>query len=460
MSDLPFGFGPGGPNDPDKPQGEPGHQGPQGPFGGSPFGGGPEDLLGKAPLFAELQRLLSWSGGPVNWDLARQTAIAQSAGESTAVTPADRSVVAEALRLAELWLDPATAFPSAVTSSEAWSRVDWIEKTVPGWSSLVEPVAARIVASMGESVPEEAKAQLGPMAGVLGTMGGLLFGAQLGQGLAGLSGEVLTSTDVGVPLTEPGRAAMVPANIAAFGAGLDQPDEEVRLFLALREAAHHRLYRHVPWLRGHVRSAVAAFADGIRIDTDALQRAAGSIDWSNPESLGEALQGGMLQPANTAGQEQALARLETTLALVEGWVDCVSAAAAQPYLSSAAPLREMLRRRRATGGPAEQTFASLVGLELRPRRLREAAALWQRLADERGTAGRDEVWAHPDLLPTGEDLGDPEAFVAGTGGFEVPDDASGVTDAHVSPEQGQSGEAHEQSGDAGSEDADEDTPDR
>jgi putative hydrolase len=74
-------------------------------------------------------------------------------------------------------------------------------------------------------------------------------------------------------------------------------------------------------------------------------------------------------------------------------------------------LRETVRRRRASGGPAEQTFATLVGLELRPRRMREAAQLWQLLKHDRGTDGRDALWEHPDLLPTTEDLDDPQAFV-------------------------------------------------
>ena len=77
-----------------------------------------------------------------------------------------------------------------------------------------------------------------------------------------------------------------------------------------------------------------------------------------------------------------------------------------------AALSEMLRRRRATAGPAEQTFATLVGLELRPRRLRDAARLWAAIAADGGTAARDAVWRHPDLMPTPEDLDDPDGYAA------------------------------------------------
>jgi putative hydrolase len=92
-------------------------------------------------------------------------------------------------------------------------------------------------------------------------------------------------------------------------------------------------------------------------------------------------------------------------------VDAVVHAAAKPRLAAADALRETLRRRRATGGPAEQTFATLIGLELRPRRLRDASRLWASLTDARGVDGRDALWAHPDMLPTASDLDDPDGFV-------------------------------------------------
>jgi putative hydrolase len=245
---------------------------------------------------------------------------------------------------------------------------------------------------------------------MMSQFGGLVFGAQVGQALGQLAGEVLSSTDIGVPLAD--AAALLPANVAAFGDGLEVPAPEVRLYAALREAAHRRLFGHVPWLRGHLVAAVEAYAAGIAIDTGAIEQAMMSVDPSNPESVQDALGGGLFSVEKTP-EQAALARLETALALVEGWVDDVAGAAAAEHLPNAAALGETMRRRRATGGPAEQTFATLVGLELRPRRLREAATVWRWLRERRGVEGRDAVWGHPDLLPTTEDLADPVEYVRG-----------------------------------------------
>ncbi|MDT4892938.1 MAG: hypothetical protein QOE97_1973 [Pseudonocardiales bacterium] len=386
------------------------------PFG---FGGsgrepdGSDDLSGAMPLFAELQKLLSWTGGPVNWDLGRQVAVTTLGGAQTPVEPGDRAAVADAVRLADLWLDEVTDLPSGVGSVESWTRLEWIEKTLPVWRSLCEPVAAQVTRAMSAAVPAEQLQMLGegnPLAGILNQVGGLMFGAQVGQGLGGLAQEVLSATDIGVPLGPPGVAALLPENIAAFGAGLERPLDEVRLFLALREAAHQRLFGHVPWLRQRLLDTVESYARGISVDMSAIERAMTEIDPTDPQSMQDALAGGLFAPHQTPEQEVALRRLETLLALVEGWVDAVVAAAAGNRMGGAEALREALRRRRAGGGPAEQTFATLVGLELRPRRLREAAALWWAVTEKHGVSGRDALWAHPDLLPTAEDLDDPLGF--------------------------------------------------
>jgi putative hydrolase len=385
------------------------------PFGFALPGGQPPDPNDQQQvqqLMAQLQQMLAApSSGPVNWDLARQVAASQlSATGDPAVTPYERHAVEEALRLADLWLDPASALPSGIHTLTAWNRNEWIYKTLDVWRKLCDPLAARMVGAMGDLVPPEARAQLGPMQSMVATLGSALFGGQLGQALGSLAAEVLSAGDIGLPLGPAGTAALIPANIKEYGAGLELPEDEVRLYTALREAAHHRLFEHVPWLRGHVLSAVETYASGISVNREAIEEAMGRIDPMNPESMQAMALEGIFAPEDTPTQKASLARLETTLALIEGWVSHVVDGAAGDRLPNVVRLGEAFRRRRAAGGPAEQTFAALVGLELRPRRLREAATLWAALTRYRGIAGRDALWGHPDLLPSMDDFADPEAF--------------------------------------------------
>jgi len=243
-------------------------------------------------------------------------------------------------------------------------------------------------------------------------LGAAMFGMQVGQAAGAMSREVFGLTDLGVPLVDEPVAALLPTNVAAFAEGLDAPLEEVRLYLALREAAHARLFTHVTWLRGHLHGLVDAYARGITIDTEALEDAVAHIDPTDPTAMQAALSGGIFGIPTTEEQKATLARLETSLALVEGWVDEVATTAALPHLPHAMSLREMIRRRRAAGGPAEQTFATLIGLELRPRRSREAAALWALIGRDTDSTRRDDVWAHPDRMPSALDLDDPAGYLA------------------------------------------------
>jgi putative hydrolase len=237
-----------------------------------------------------------------------------------------------------------------------------------------------------------------------------MWGAQVGQGIGKLAGEVVGAADIGLPLAE-GHPALLPANVQAFGEGLGVEERDVTLYLALREAAHLRLFAHATWLRPHLIALVEEYARNISVDTERIESSLREIDPERPEAIQQALEGGLFDLPTTPVQKAALERLELALALVEGWVDDVVTEATGGRLPSAPSLREMVRRRRATGGPAEQTFATLIGLELRPRRLREASAFWSAIRAARGVDGRDAVWAHPDLLPTADDLVDPAGFL-------------------------------------------------
>ena len=296
-------------------------------FGGALGGGAGAGGAGMPDLNAligQMQAMMTPHEGSVNWQLAKDVARRTVAAEPDP-TPSDRqrTEIADALRLADHWLDSATDLPSGVSTSAAWSRAEWVEETVEVWRRLVEPVAEHVVSAMGNALPEEAKAMAGPLMGILNQAGGAMFGTQVGQALGGLATEVLTASDIGLPLGPAGKAALVPTNVRAFSEGLDVSDEDVLLYLALREAAHQRLFTHVPWLREHLLAAVADYGRGITIDTGAMEEQIRGINPTDPAAIQQALEGGLFEPAKTPAQEAALARLETTLALVEGWVDDV-----------------------------------------------------------------------------------------------------------------------------------------
>jgi putative hydrolase len=399
----------------------------QNPFRGTPFeqffSGGAPDLT---QLFSQLQSMMQPYDGPLNWELAVDTARKTSAQEpDPSPSQRQRDEVADAVRLADHWLDDTTQFPSGVTSSAAWSRAEWVVGTTDVWKVLVEPIAASSVGALGSALPAEAASMGGPILAMLGKAVGAMLAGQVGSGLGAMAGEVVSASDIGLPLGAPGLAALVPANVAAFAQGLDVPASDVLLYLALREAAHQRLFAGVPWLRDHLIGAVTDYAQGIEINTDKIQETMEErlrgIDPGNLDKVQELMVGGLFDIPRSPRQDAALERLEVALALVEGWVDEVVSQATAERMPNATKLQEAVRRRRAAGGPAEDTFASLVGLELRPRRLRDASTLWGSLRTRQGVEARDGVWMSPQLLPTDADLDDPLGFREGS---ETPEQLS------------------------------------
>ncbi|KMO84563.1 hydrolase [Mycolicibacterium chubuense] len=419
MADLPFGFSAGDDPERDKGKKDPGSgSGPNDPFGGA-FPGGQFDMSQLGQIFSTLGEMFSGTAtagagaGPVNYDLARQLA-SKSIGFVAPVPEQTTSAINDAVRLAETWLDGVTPLPAGTTRAVAWTPTDWIDNTMDTWKRLCDPVAEQISTMWAQALPEEAQAMAGPLLAMMSQMGGMAFGSQLGQALGTLSREVLTSTDIGLPLGPKGVAALMPEAIETLAEGLEQPRSEVVTFLAAREAAHHRLFSHVPWLATQLLNAVEAFAKGTKIDMSGIEEFARDFNpasLTDPSEMEQLLNQGIFEPKATPEQTAALERLETLLALIEGWVQTVVSDALGDRIPGTAALSEMLRRRRATGGPAEQTFATLVGLELRPRKMREAAALWEKLTQAVGSDARDGVWGHPDLLPSASDLDEPAGFI-------------------------------------------------
>ena len=376
-------------------------------------------------------------------DTAKKFATAQG---SAPIGANDVSDVEQAFSIAELWLNDATFFPqSPNTGNVALARTDWVDSTLAGWQTTVEPLATGLSSAIGELLnqakgdpnsldadnppgQEHMQLPIGMISALLNSFIGSLIATQLGQAIGGLAGKVTGAHDVGLPLIDAAYPTLVPQNIKEWATDLDIPMDEVRIFHALREAAIARLFAHNPWLVSYIRTAITDYGKGINIDMDAIQDQAQrafesgeGFDPSNPESFTIALNDGIFTPQETPAQRAALTKLETALALIDGWSEEVVALAAGERLPNIAALQETLRRRRATSAPAQQLFSSLLGLQVSPRLAREATAFWKQVRELKDVESRDRVWSG--ILPTADDLLTPESFMKS---LEVPDDLSGL----------------------------------
>ena len=437
-----------------------------------PFGFGASDsgdsggfnMNNLGAMFTQFGQMLqqSQNEGPLPWSTVMQ--VARSVlGTDPSVPDASVRAVESAMELADLWLNESVTFPASGTVVKVWSRSEWLVETAEVWQKIILPIATTMSQRMEtmlpgladnedlngleDQLPEELKAMLPdgltpelmamlkPMLGMVTQLGATAFAYQLGQALSALAKEVVSSTDVGIPLAPAGTRALIPLNISEFAQGLGIEERDLFLFFALRESAHQRLFDHAPWLRPRLMSAVEEYARYMDVDVASLGEKFEGFDLTSPEALQQVMASGVMEPQDTAEQRQAVIRLETLLALVEGWVDEVVTQAAGDRLASLGQLRETMGRRRATGGPAETSFSTLVGMKLRPKLFREANTIFAAVRAKSGVQARDALWNHPDLLPNAEALADPLGFVQEVAGGSAFDDIS-MSDFEKDEDQG------------------------
>lgn len=361
--------------------------------------------------------LQSSGNAPVGWDAAvnmARTNVVQAGDPS--VSEQEKKEVKSNIELAQNWLNSVTNFSTKTINTNSWCRSEWIAATVPTWKKIVEPVAQRVQKSMTNSFPnipgmdEGQQAMLKPLLESLKPMSAAMFSMQVSNGLSALASEVLCLTDIGLPLGDTSIPSLIPRNIKEFSNGLSVTESDFFVFIALRETAASRLFSNVAWLSPTLLSAIEEYSSQISVSNNKVNDLMTQIDPTNPESIQEIISGGLFEPELNESQKSALKRTERLLALIEGWIVEIVNNAATNRLPSLNSLQEAMNRRRAEGGPAEKTFGALIGLELRPKLMREASQFWKQQTKVNGIEKRDSLWSHPDLLPSLEDLQNPEFF--------------------------------------------------
>jgi len=351
----------------------------------------------------------------LNWSLVETQAKQIASANSRKVPESVGKSIDAAMATGSLWLDEVTDVASITSEPKLLSRELWVADSLGLFKDLATPVANRmseaLTENFKENLPEEFSGFMSQASGLMKSAGSVMFAMQMGQALGRMSEEVLSAGDIGLPIFKEPRPAFVAQNLAELVDSLEEDSDQVYFYFVIRELAHARLFKQSKWLREYTVNLITAYAREISIDNTRIIEMSENFDPSDIGNIQKAFESGALIAPRTPAQTIALERIETVLALIEGWVDCVTQAATTRLPRSAA-IAEVVRRKRSSGGPAEKTFLTLIGLELRPRKLREASAMWNQITAAVGIQKRDAIWSHPDLLPTDADIQDPTALIA------------------------------------------------
>jgi len=363
-------------------------------------------------LFGQVSAMTGEAGEPVNWKLAFDQALELSRKTEKPANAALETELETAFDMARLWLSEATEFTN-LNPPKKLTRSMWAQEAMPLFRELSEPVANSMAAALnenlGNTLPPELSEMLAPAQNFIGNAGASIFAMQLGQAIGKLSSEVLLSGEIGIPLTD--RPGIIAQNLGEFLKDLETPKSEVVIYLATRELALASLYSQAGWLREQIITQVREFAAGLTVDLSGIEEIAARIDPTDPESMEQIIEASAMVSPRSQEQDQALERIETVLALIEGWVDA-TALEATKRLPNIQAVVEIFNRKRATSGASAKTFEALLGLEMRPRLRREATLMWQRVAAEIGKDTSDALWSHPDQMPTALEIENPDSLIA------------------------------------------------
>lgn len=374
----------------------------------------PPDVLRRVPLFAELAKVLSWGGGPVNWDLARQVAVSAAAGEDARqhVDEATTAATTEHVRLAEMWLLETTGIsvPGSVTPVRAVTAVDWAEHSTTIFAELIDPVAAKAAGALGDQLPGLAGDEADQIRQALAQLGPMMMGIQAGTVLGQLAREVLGTHEVSLPVEENAVVIVVPAaDRFADEHGLDR--RSVRQWVALQAAARRMTLEGNPWVRAHFFALYLDFVATLDVTLAEGMQKLQQLDLSDPAKLQEAIgDGSLFAPEPSPQTAAAAAKLGRFLSVLEAYPTVAVETTGARLGPDAMRLAEVFARRASEPGAGRRALGSFLGLDARDdrgRALRFARAVlargdWKLLGS---------MWEDAASFPTDAELDEPDIWV-------------------------------------------------
>lgn len=353
------------------------------------------------------------SAGPLaDWRLAERIAWLIASRDIPRVTADDvkrlrtelNATVAQADRLAR----EVTGLGASLSPARARviGRREWLRSNLASVAWLADPLAEQLMNRSDVSRVLARKA----VAVQLGVVFGYLATKVLGQY------EVFRPHDV-----VPGRLTLVGPNLVQlereFLPGMDLSADEFRLGVSLHEIAHRLQFEAVDWLRPTLRGILDEYLSDARLDAERVRE--------TMLRLGELLRSagrGQLEPQRfvdallTPAQQRLIRRAQALMSLLEGHGNVVMDWGAQLLAELGGPdleparVRQALNRRR--NNSVDRALRRALGLSSKAQQYAWGERFVQVVEQRHGRAAFNRVWEHPAHIPTGDELENPDAWVA------------------------------------------------
>jgi len=374
-------------------------------------------LLGAAITVAGRQiERTARSAGLVDWGQVERIAIARLRSAPGTLTRAELQAVEGEYAAAMAKVVPAlsehlgTDLPGVVDRVAVVDRGEWVQANTVAFEQLIGKLEGQLLEQM---LPEGAGFGKATMTianrWVTTRQLGLLLGF-MGQRVLGQYDLALLSAE-----TTPGRLLFVEENIRQTARNLDVPLDPFRTWIALHETTHAFEFEAHPWLRpylaGRLERQLALFSeDASSLGRDALK------------TLGAALRGDgrrddqhWLERLMSDEQRRLFRETQAIMSLLEGFGDHVMDEVGRDLVPGVERISARFHGRRQQRTPFERAMLRITGLDLKMEQYRKGEAFVAGIERLAGSTALLRLWESPETLPTADEIGHPEAWVARMG---------------------------------------------
>jgi coenzyme F420 biosynthesis associated uncharacterized protein len=346
----------------------------------------------------------------IDWQVARTVALRVSQWQQFPVRDrAGRQAlyegqVAQSQPLIDEYLN--VKLPESLSRVQVVDRREWIEANLRSFEHLFNPI---------EELYRDAARKTGRNPAVNSLNRGFV-GAQVGAMVGVLARKVLGQYDLSLlsPKGDPGVLYFVEPNINLIQTSLGVDDHDFRLWITLHETTHAYEFEAYPWVREHFSNLVSRYFSELGGQLDTLRNGV----WAFLQRIFKGKQEGdshWIESVLTPTQRQVFNELQSLMSLVEGYSNHIMNAVGRDILPNFEQIEARMHQRKENRSLFDELFNRITGMTLKMQQYEQGEKFVNAIADHGGKELAARVWEGPHMLPTLEEIRNPQLWITRVG---------------------------------------------
>lgn len=385
-----------------------------------------ENPFSGLPFFGDMAKAMA-SQGPLQWDVARQTAMMTAlSGDASEpnVDPAARVGIEQLVPIADLHVRNHTGLDTAAAGKDPHvvvvNRSTWVHHTLESYKPLFNELAQSLSASPATNSTEIDSLQDDPMANMMASLNKMMAPAMMGMSVGTMVGQLALRTfgqyDLPLPREPRDQILIVVSNIDEFASDWSLATNDMRMWVLIHELTSHAVLTS-PHIREALSTALSSYIAAFSPNPHALMDRLTNMDLGTGDPMAM-MQKFLTDPTiilgairSTAQETQAPA-LDAKIAAIIGYIDHAVDAVSASLLGGSSQISEAVRRRRVEASPSDTFVEQLLGLRLTRNQVQRGHAFATGVVERAGQSGLSALFSSPGNLPTPNELDAPGLWLA------------------------------------------------